>query len=170
MLELDPDNVDLLIENSRIARMEGNISQANNYLLLAMQKEPENSLVNIEYGLLLNQTGKIEEANNYFKKAKENLNSQNFIELLYLTEIFWDLKNYDYSYEIVKLLVKNSYKKEELKYLEKVYDSFVMNLDIRLIEDANQLLTLISLSKYLDKKGEYDLYSKLLKKRFTDLE
>jgi uncharacterized protein HemY len=170
MLEQQPDSVDLLIENARIARMEGNISQANNYLLLAMQKEPENSLVNIEYGLLLNQTGSIKEANNYFNKAKEYLNNQNFVELLYLTEIFWDLKNYDYSYDIVNILIKNSFKKEELKYLEKVYDSFVMNLDIRLIEEANQLLTLISLSKYLDKKGEYELYLKLMKKRFNDLE
>jgi uncharacterized protein HemY len=170
MLELQPDSVDLLIENARIARMEGNISQANNYLLLAMQKEPENSLVNIEYGLLLNQTGSIKEANDYFNKAKEYLNNQNFVELLYLTEIFWDLKNYDYSYDIVNILIKNSVKKEELKYLEKVYDSFVMNLDIRLIEEANQLLTLISLSKYLDKKGEYELYLKLMKKRFNDLE
>ncbi|MHA1984987.1 MAG: hypothetical protein ACW967_11570, partial [Candidatus Hodarchaeales archaeon] len=107
---------------------------------------------------------------NYFEKAKENVNNQNFVELLYLTEIFWDLKNYDYSYEIIKILVENSFKKEELKYLEKVYDSFVINLDIRLIEEANQLLTLISLAKFLDKKEEYELYSKLMKKRFTDLE
>jgi len=115
---------------------------------------------------LLNQTGRVNEAKNYFEKAKKNVNDQNFVELLYLTEIFWDLKNYEYSQEIVKLLVENAYKKVELEYLEKVYDSFVIDLDIRLIEEANQLQTLILLSKYLNKKEEYELYSKLMKKNF----
>lgn len=167
MLELEPDNVDLLIENARMARIDGKINQAKNYLLLAMQKDPEYSLVNIEYGLLLNQSGMIHEANKYFEKAKINLNSRNFVELLYLTEIFWDLKNYQYCLDVIQNLVKNPYKKDELHYLEKVYNSFVINMDLKLVETKNQLMILITLADYLKKEEEMTFYSKIMKKRFN---
>ena len=169
MLEFEPDNVNLLVENARLARINQEISKAKNYLLLAKQKDPNNSLVNVEYGLLLFETGYRNESVEYFEKAKTYIDTNNFLEFLYLLEVFWGKKYFNFCQEIVLKLVQKKYKKKEIEYLEKLYDNFVIDIDIRLIEDSNQLLAIILLAKYLEKTGEYELYVKLAKKRF-DLE
>lgn len=166
MLEFEPDNVNLLVENARIARIDQDVNKAKNFLLLAMQKEPKNSLVNVEYGLLLFETGFRQESVKFFERANSNLDSNNFIEFLYLLEVFWGKKYFSFCQEIVQKLIQKKYKKKEVEFLEKLYDNFVIDIDIRLIDDSNQLLTIILLAKYLEKTGESELYVKLAKKRF----
>ena len=132
MLELEPDNIDLLVENARLARIGQEINKAKNYLLLAMQKDPNNSLVNVEFGLLLYEINQKKESKKYFEKAKSNINANNFVEFLYLLEVFWSKKYFDFCKEIIMKLTQKDYKKKETEFLEKLYDNLYNIMRVRL--------------------------------------